>query len=152
MEVSLQNLNYKLYKNINVKIQSTLIPEKALNNPISKDRIISQVCKTNDTPFEFAEINVELEDDVFIPSIKELNEIRRMAISKLENMIIQKNKRATDFDEIKLDNLYEKYLSGFAKKFKISSGNTRLDDGSKLTGDKSIAVYLNIINPYTYIY
>ena len=84
MEVSLQNLNYKLYKNINVKIQSTLIPEKALNNPISKDRIISQVCKTNDTPFEFAEINVELEDDVFIPSIKELNEIRRMAISKLE--------------------------------------------------------------------
>ena len=147
MEVSLQNLNYKLYKNINVKIQSTLIPEKALNNPISKDRIISQVCKTNDTPFEFAEINVELEDDVFIPSIKELNEIRRMAISKLENMIIQKNKRATDFDEIKLDTLYEKYLSGFAKKFKISSGNTRLDDGSKLTGDKSIAVYLNIINP-----
>ena len=147
MEVSLQNLNYKLYKNINVKIQSTLIPEKALNNPISKDRIISQVCKTNDTPFEFAEINVELEDDVFIPSIKELNEIRRMAISKLENMIIQKNKRATDFDEIKLDNLYEKYLSGFAKKFKISSGNTRLDDGSKLTGDKSVAVYLNIINP-----
>ena len=147
MEVSLQNLNYKLYKNINVKIQSTLIPEKALNNPISKDRIISQVCKTNDTPFEFAEINVELEDDVFIPSIKELNEIRRMAISKLENMIIQKNKRATDFDEIKLDNIYEKYLSGFAKKFKISSGDTRLDDGSKLTGDKSIAVYLNIINP-----
>ena len=62
---------------------------------------------------------------MFIPSIKELNEIRRMAISKLENMIIQKNKRATDFDEIKLDNLYEKYLSGFAKKFKISSGNTQ---------------------------
>ena len=62
-------------------------------------------------------------------------------------MIIQKNKRATDFDEIKLDNLYEKYLSGFAKKFKISSGDTRLDDGSKLTGDKSVAVYLNIINP-----
>ena len=147
MEVSLQNSNYKLYKNINVKIQSTLIPEKALNNPISKDRIISQVCKTNDTPFEFAEINVELEDDVFIPSIKELNEIRRMAISKLENMIIQKNKRVTDFDEIKLDNLYEKYLSGVAKKFKISSGDTLLDDGSKLAGDKSVAAYLNIINP-----
>ena len=70
-----------------------------------------------------------------------------MAISKLEKYDNTKNKRATDFDEIKLDNLYEKYLSGFAKKFKISSGNTRLDDGSKLTGDKSIAVYLNIINP-----
>lgn len=144
------SFNNKLYKNISIKIQSNLIPEKALNNPISKERIIAQICKTADTPFEFSEINVELEDDVFIPSIKELNEIRRMAISKLENMIIQKNKRATDFDENKLDNIYEKYLTDFAKKFKAPSEDVNsddVDDGSKDTEDKSIAAYFNIINP-----
>lgn len=134
----------KLYKNIGVKIASSLIPEKAINNPITKERIIAQICKTADTPFEFSEINVELEDDVFIPSIKDLNEIRRMAISKLEDIIIQKNKRITDFDENKLNNIYEKYLTGFAKKFRIPSEDANFDDNSK---DKSVAAYFNIINP-----
>ena len=150
MEVFLQNLKYNLYKNLSVKIQSTLVPEKALNNPISKDRIISQINKTNNTSFEFIEINIDLEDDVFIPSIKELNEIRRMAILKLENMIIQKNKRDIDLDEIKIEKAYEKYLASFVRKsssnFKSNSICKPEAEKEKLS-KKSIILYFNIINP-----
>lgn len=132
MEIYLQKLDNSLYKHIFVKIQSDLIPQKALKNPISRDRILSQLCKTNDTPFEFKEINLTLEDDIFIPSIKEFNEIRRMALSKLENMIILKNKRVSAIDE---DNLDINYKSSIEKQF----------DSHKSV--KKVAVYFNIINP-----
>lgn len=159
MDVHLDGCSEKLYKNINVKVSSSLIPEKALNNPITKDRILSQITKTNNTPFEFVKINVELEDDVFIPSIKELNEIRRMAILKLENMIIQKNKRTTDFDEQKLEIAYKKYTSGFLKKFTITNQDNNVEgdtdkNSNKAIGNevasslkKSVSVYFNTINP-----
>ena len=143
-------LDNKIYKNINVKIESNLVPEKALNNPISKDRIISQISKTNNTPFEFVKINIELEDNVFISSIKELNEIRRMALLKLENMIIQKNKRTSDFDESQLDYMYEKYLSSLSKKSnpQLTSCDSIIDNSNKdVSTGRTIAIYLNIINP-----
>lgn len=134
MEVFLQNINFNLYKHIFVKVQSTLLPEKAIKSPITKDRIIAQIKKTNDTPFEFKEINVDLEDNVFIPSIKELNELRRMALAKLENMIISKNKRNEIDIEDKLDKICKKSLTT-SPKLEIS------------TNKKSVVAYFNIINP-----
>ncbi len=148
---NLKELNSNLYKNINVKIESNLIPEKALNTPITKDRIISQIKKTNDTPFEFVKINIQLDNDVFIPSIKELNDIRRMAILKLENMIIQKTKRVSKFDEQKISSTYTKYISNFSKKFIIDNDKNNTVNDSKTniehSPSKSISVYFNIINP-----
>ena len=134
MDISTCTFTNSLYKHINVKVQSELIPEKAINSPISKDRLISQIRKTNNTPFEFVEINLDLDDDVFIPSIKEFNEIRRMALSKLENMIILKNKRSSNLDENKLIHLCKNFLEH-------QPANT------SISNQKNIAVYFNIINP-----
>ena len=131
MEVFLKNTNFSLYKHICVKVQSDLLPEKAINSPITKERIIAQIQKTNDTPFEFKEINVDLEDDVFIPSIKELNELRRMALAKLENMIISKNKRIVSFEE----NIFEELLP-------IDIPSTLKPNSQP----KNIVAYFNIIN------
>lgn len=132
MKVYIQNIGNNLYKHIYAEIQSNLIPQKALNKPISKDRVISQICKTNDSPFEFKEINLSLDDNVFIPSIKEFNEIRRMALSKLENMIISKNKRISDVDESNIEIQYK----DFNDKPLNNQSNSR-----------KISVYFNIINP-----
>lgn len=132
MKVYIQNIGNNLYKHIYAEIQSNLIPQKALNKPISKDRVISQICKTNDSPFEFKEINLSLDDNVFIPSIKEFNEIRRMALSKLENMIISKNKRISDIDESNIEIQYK----DFNDKPLNNQSNSR-----------KISVYFNIINP-----
>ena len=144
MNIHLKDLHYHLYKNIDVHIASSLIPEIAKNNPISKDRIIAQVSKTNNTSFEFTKIDIDLDDGLFIPSIKELNEIRRMALSKLENIIISKNKRTIDLDETKLDKLYEKYSNSYLNKYSIEK-----DLNNNL---KQVSIYLNTINTnYNYL-
>ena len=144
MNIHLKDLHYHLYKNIDVHIASSLIPEIAKNNPISKDRIIAQVSKTNNTPFEFTKIDIDLDDGLFILSIKELNEIRRMALSKLENIIISKNKRVIDLDETKLDKFYEKYSNSYLNKYSIEK-----DLNNNL---KQVSIYLNTINTnYNYL-
>ena len=141
MEVILQESKYHLYKNVNVTLSSPLIPEEAIKSPITKDRIIAQISKTSNTPFEFKEINIDLDDGLFIPSIKELNELRRMALLKLENIIISRIKRNANLDESKLDKVYEKYSSSFLNKYTI----TDINDIS--IQNKQVAAYFNIIHP-----
>lgn len=151
-----ERLNSKLYKDIAIKVQSNLISEKALTNPITTDRIVSQIMKTNNTPFTFVTIDVDLDDDVFIPSIKELNELRRIALTKLENIIIARKKRVASFEDTKLDNIYDKYLhhaNGKSNSRMLPSVDTLQEvDASKeknatMEINKSVAAYFNILHP-----
>jgi len=77
---------------ISVEKLSNIIPEQAQNSPISRDRIEKQLSKLGNTPFEFEKLQIDLDDNLFIPSISSLNELRRDCISKLENEIINKFK------------------------------------------------------------
>ena len=82
--------NSGFYKNLETIITSTIVPEKAQNFPISKEKIISQLSKTGNTEFEFKEIKVNLDNNLFIPKISSLNDLRRTALSNLENMVMEK--------------------------------------------------------------
>ena len=87
----------------NVKISTTVysnvLPVTALKTPITSERIIEQISKTKNTPFEFENIRVNLDNNLYIPSISALNELRRNALSNLENLIIsQYKRRPVDFD------------------------------------------------------
>ncbi len=54
-------ISLKVYdKNISVEIISDIIPEIALKSPITKERLISQLCKTNNTPYNFQNIIINL--------------------------------------------------------------------------------------------
>lgn len=90
---AIDNLPYSTYANLAITQVSNIIPEKAVNTPISKDRIISQLSKTGNTEFEFKQINVDLDAGLYIPSISKLNELRRIALEKLENLAINKFSR-----------------------------------------------------------
>ena len=83
-----------LCPNFNKSISFTYnyVPGSAQNQPLTKEKIISQFTKTLDTPFSFIEFNIDLDDNLFLP-ISTLNEIRRIAIDKIENAIIQDFKR-----------------------------------------------------------
>ena len=76
--------------NDTVELISNLIPVKAINSPITEERIIKQLSKTNNTPFNFAHINVDLEENLHIPSISELNALRRNSLMEFENLLINK--------------------------------------------------------------
>lgn len=75
-----------IYSNIYFTITSPVKPIAALNAPITHDRIISQITKTKNTPFYFEHIQIDLDDNVFIPTIGCLNELRRLAIEKIETV------------------------------------------------------------------
>lgn len=78
------------YNDIDFSITSDIIPEKSINNPITKERIIKQITKTTNTPYEFKDICVNIDNNLYIPHISELNRLRRNCIEKLENIIINK--------------------------------------------------------------
>ena len=60
-----------------VNVTSDVMPESAINSPISKDRLIAQITKTNNTPFQFDNIEIDLDDGLFIKGISCINELRR---------------------------------------------------------------------------
>ena len=69
---------------LKVDFDSNIIPDKAINSPITKDRIITQFTKTGNTPYEFKNINIELDDNITIP-ISRINELRRNCLNAYEN-------------------------------------------------------------------
>ena len=70
------------------------IVEKSINNPIGFDRIKEQLNKLGNTIYKFDDIEIIGDEDIFI-YIKELNDLRREAIDKLNE------KRLYNYDYIK---------------------------------------------------
>ena len=56
--------------------------ERAVHIPIEEERMMNQVSRLGNTPFECHSVIVHADDNIFIP-IKELNELRRTCIDKL---------------------------------------------------------------------
>ena len=57
---------------------------------LDKETIIKQISKTTDTPYYFKNINIDLDKNLFLPKISILNELRRTALSNVENFAISK--------------------------------------------------------------
>lgn len=64
-------------------VEGSLKPEVAVNRPLSKERAAEQLGKTGSTPFEFRNLNIEIEENLTVP-VSEINEIRRRALERLE--------------------------------------------------------------------
>ena len=58
------------------------IVNKAVNNPTSKDDIVSKLNKLGDTVYKYEKLDIDIDDNIFIP-LKEINELRRQAIREL---------------------------------------------------------------------
>lgn len=83
--------NEGFYNGLSFSVTSSIVPETALNRPISKGKILEQLSKTGSTEFEFENINIILEDNLFIPKISIVNDLRRTALEGLENLVIKKH-------------------------------------------------------------
>ena len=102
IELKITSLENGFYKDLSVCNVSNIIPEPATNTPITKDRLISQLNKTGNTEFEFTNININLDDNLYIPSISSLNELRRDSLSKLENLVLSKYINQVDLVKLNL--------------------------------------------------
>jgi len=79
-------------KNI-IEVLSEDKPEIAINAPITKERLEKQLNKLTDTPFYFKNIKINLDNNLFIPHISSINELRRNAINEYSKLLTDKYKR-----------------------------------------------------------
>lgn len=73
----------------NIEVKSEYIVEQSIKSPTTKERIEEQLKKLGNTVYEFDKLDLIIDDNIFI-NIKELNEIRREAIEKLNNKRLKK--------------------------------------------------------------
>ena len=78
--------------NIKVVIDENATIQKADKQGTSIERIKEQLCKTGNTPFEMKSIEVKMDENIIIP-ISAINNLRRSALEKLEEKIINGFKR-----------------------------------------------------------
>ena len=79
-------LKEKLFISLNdgenkVEVTGNVI-ESSINNPITKEEIVEKLSKLGNTPFVLNNIDINMDDNIFI-SLKELNELRRNLVDKL---------------------------------------------------------------------
>ena len=142
MEVKLNSpISLKIYNDkICVEVISDIIPEIATKSPITKDRLISQLCKTNNTPYNFKNIKIDLDDNLYVPSISGINELRRQTLNKFEEKLILSFKRISDIEfSWNYPEIHNSLDNNFHKIYK------------KPNYDKKISLLLNILkNNYDY--
>lgn len=68
--------------------------QSAQNRPMDKERIRQQMEKLGNTPYTWDTLDIDMEDGIFVP-VKVLNEVRREALSLLEEACLE-TKRRTD--------------------------------------------------------
>ena len=84
------------YFSMSAKSKSEIIPTDSINKPISVRRIKEQISKTQNTPFEFKYINVNIDKNVYIPKISALNQLRRDCLESLTYQAIKRFENKVD--------------------------------------------------------
>ena len=116
------------YKNIVSEITSEVIPQIALNKPITEEKVVEQLSKTGNTEFEFDYINVIMDDNLFV-QMSILNDLRRNVLEKLETIVLEKYAHSLEPTNISLPTVFENTSNIIEQNY------------------KSISLLLNILNP-----
>lgn len=61
--------------------------QKAKKQPMDKERILQQMNKCGNSPFEWDRLEISMGEEIFVP-VKELNELRRAAFAALEEELL----------------------------------------------------------------
>lgn len=121
-----------IYSNMNITYTSDIIPETAENRPLEREKVIEQINKTNNSIYYFKNINIDLDNNIFLPKFSAtLNDLRRKSLDLAYEFAISNIKRTSnanisnDYDDIN------------------SKSNV---DNSSIFKEKNISVLLNILN------
>lgn len=136
------------------------VVEKSINNPISKERLISQLEKLGNTPFVSKHISIDMDEDIFI-RIGDLNIARRTLSERLIGERLNDYKdpiiNEVTFDKINtkeiidLDNYREVERNSFNIK-DVLKDKSVVSNLYKSTSDVVASYHLNVFNSYTAYY
>ena len=90
------------YEDFYVTVEGEVVQE-AKKQPLSLDKVEENLRKTGNTPFEFVNLEIQMDEDVFMP-VKALNQLRREALDKLLEQILEtyRREKAKDMESISL--------------------------------------------------
>lgn len=127
-----------------VKVENDKIVEKSERVALSEDKIIEQLSKLGDSTYEINHINIDLDDNSFLP-LSVLNALRREAVEKLDHIRRNFNNRPAIEDE----NFREKKNQSFKNKSykkkhesKLSIRVSSLEQFNQLDLNKLDRIYL----------
>lgn len=104
-----------VFKIADIEVTGQVV-DAAQKQPLAKDRVFAQLKKTGNTPFEFAHLDIEMDDNLFMP-MQALNELRRSGLEAYENSVYDRYVRTAEdkkdiYDKDIYDkNIYDKELS-----------------------------------------
>ncbi len=78
-------------RDISVEYKGAVV-ERASSKPLSADTIYEKLKQTGNSPFEFSDLELDIDDNIFIP-VKELKTLRRNAFEQLEAEILNIGRR-----------------------------------------------------------
>lgn len=103
--------------------------ERSKNQPLTNERIKEQLQKTGQTPFYCENITINSSPSIFIP-IKELNELRRNVLDKLqekrENHKVKFIKNSINFQEININPSLGKTATVFTEEQLLACKNNKI--------------------------
>ena len=79
------------YGDVSVRAEGE-IPQTAQKQPLTREKVEGSLRKTGNTPYEFSELEIEMEDDLFLP-IQALNQLRREVLDKLSEELTKRYRR-----------------------------------------------------------
>ena len=120
----------EIYRKLDIYCEIDAIPTESIKHPLEKEKVISQITKTNNTPYYFKNIKIKLDENTFLPNIKALNELRRTALTLVEDFAKSKIQRTTN-KEFENKNYYnrtnqEKAISLLLNKINLNEDYTSL--------------------------
>ena len=131
----------------NIEVKSNIIVEPSIKRPITKEEIKKQISKLGNTIYEFEELNIISDDNIFI-NIKQLNDLRRDVVDKLNNKRLYKipYKKCdynVNLDEYKEEKGYSYFIHNIDEYNKISNSakdiiTDNIDLYNKISSDDKI--------------
>lgn len=117
------------YQDLNITCSLDYIPEEAKNKPLDKETIVRQISKTNSTPYEFENINLNMGENIYLAKISILNELRRLALEKVQEYALSKIHKnianpLTKGSDLKKDRILGDMRNFIKTKTKISERNS----------------------------
>ncbi|MGI6094267.1 MAG: DUF3656 domain-containing U32 family peptidase [Lachnospiraceae bacterium] len=119
------------------------VPQPAQKQPLSEERVCRQVAKLGNTPFVMETLQVEMQDDLFLP-MQSLNELRRDALQRLTEQMLQPYRRKSFRIPLKEAAVFHGQMGNKQKICYTASVETREQLEAVLAQKEISRVYVNL--------
>lgn len=126
------------YGKIKVSYQGDMVLV-AQNRPLTKEVVTEKITKTGNTPFLFENLEVTMDDDIFMP-VNQLNQLRRGALEALEEALLKPYERTLPELVETSSAETDRHTTGNAIKEKQISGQSLLQTSGQQSAGSSTEV------------